>query len=101
MKPVRLSALARDDLQEACGHLEREAGPAVLERFVVSVNATIESLSERPELYQVVHVGLAVRRALTRRFPYAVYYRVDVDEVLILAIVHHKRHPDTWLRSQD
>jgi hypothetical protein len=30
------------------------------------------------------------------RFPYGVFFAVDDDEVLVLAVVHLHRHPDTW-----
>jgi len=30
------------------------------------------------------------------RFPYAIYFRVEDDEIRILAFQHHSRHPDYW-----
>jgi hypothetical protein len=29
-------------------------------------------------------------------FPYALYYRVGSEEIRILAVKHHSRHPDYW-----
>jgi plasmid stabilization system protein ParE len=42
-----------------------------------------------------------IRRALLRRFPYSVLYRIlDDGTVRILAIRHHKRHPDFGFERQ-
>jgi plasmid stabilization system protein ParE len=37
-----------------------------------------------------------VRRALVRRFPYAVYYVAEPDQISILAVIHTRRHPHRW-----
>ncbi|MGH8454612.1 MAG: type II toxin-antitoxin system RelE/ParE family toxin, partial [Nevskiales bacterium] len=38
------------------------------------------------------------RRALFARFPYAVYYLVEIRRVMIFAILHQRREPDVWKR---
>lgn len=40
--------------------------------------------------------GQGIRRYLLRRFPYALYYRAGAEEIRILAVKHHSRHPDYW-----
>jgi len=35
------------------------------------------------------------RRAVLRRFPYAIYFHVDGDLVVVLSI-HGRQHPSTW-----
>jgi len=35
------------------------------------------------------------RRAVLSRFPYAIYFRVAEDEVVVLAI-HGRQHPSGW-----
>ena len=37
-----------------------------------------------------------VRRALTRRFPYGVYYRVHADRIEVIAVYHSSRDPSGW-----
>jgi plasmid stabilization system protein ParE len=58
-----------------------------LERVYALIQAT-------PQMHQVVY-GV-VRRALTRRFPYAVYYRVHTDRVEVVAVQHTRRDPSNW-----
>jgi plasmid stabilization system protein ParE len=37
-----------------------------------------------------------VRKALVRRFPYAIFYRVRNARVVVLAVFHSKRDPNIW-----
>ena len=36
------------------------------------------------------------RRHIFRRFPYSIIYRATADEILILAVAHHRRRPGYW-----
>ncbi|MCP5526731.1 MAG: type II toxin-antitoxin system RelE/ParE family toxin [Verrucomicrobiales bacterium] len=36
------------------------------------------------------------RRCRLRRFPYGVVYSVEEDTVLVAAVFHCHRHPDSW-----
>jgi plasmid stabilization system protein ParE len=40
------------------------------------------------------------RRALLRRFPYAIYFRLLDEEIVILGVVHGRRHPRIWERRR-
>jgi plasmid stabilization system protein ParE len=48
----------------------------------------------QPHLYAEVHND--IREALVDRFPYAVYYRVEPAQVVVVAIVHTARDPAIW-----
>ena len=43
---------------------------------------------------------IAARRALLRRFPYAVYFAVEGDLVIVLAVLHGSRDPAEWQRRR-
>jgi plasmid stabilization system protein ParE len=64
------------------------------EEFLSSVDACLESIRRRPEMYPVVHEGC--RRSLIRRFPYAVFYEPSEATVTIYAVFHTSRDPDKW-----
>jgi plasmid stabilization system protein ParE len=36
------------------------------------------------------------RRYIFRRFPYSIIYQVTAEELRILAVAHHRRHPGYW-----
>jgi plasmid stabilization system protein ParE len=52
------------------------------------------AIVEYPLAHPRVH-GEA-RRALVRRFPYAIYFRAMSDEVVVLAVMHGRRFPRRW-----
>jgi plasmid stabilization system protein ParE len=62
--------------------------------FLLCVEEVLERIDRTPEIYRVVYHD--VRRALTRRFPYAVYYRVVSNDVVVLGTLHTRRDPREW-----
>jgi plasmid stabilization system protein ParE len=64
--------------------------------FLDSLSAEIESL----HLYAGIHRKfLGYFRMLSRRFPYAIYYRIADDEVQVWRVLDCRRNP-RWMRSQ-
>lgn len=63
-------------------------------KLAASIDATVASIGEHPELYPEVRPGL--RRAVLLDFPYSVFYRVKPRTIEILAVFHHRRHPRVW-----
>lgn len=56
------------------------------------VDAAIDRIAANPISYPETQ---GLRRALVRRFPYSVIYRIVAqDEIRILLIRHHKRRPE-------
>ena len=62
--------------------------------FLLCIEEVLDRIDRTPELYPVVYQE--VRRAFTRRFPYAVYYRVADNDVVVLGILHTRRDPQEW-----
>jgi plasmid stabilization system protein ParE len=71
-----------------------ERRPGLGASFAASVERTVERIVETPLAYSRVHGE--TRRAVLRRFPYALYFRVLPEELVILAVMHGGRRPDRW-----
>jgi len=71
-----------------------ERRPGLGAEFVQLLEHTIESPSDFPEAFPEIAAGY--RRAILRRLPYFIYYRVDRDGIEVLACLHSSRSPDTW-----
>jgi plasmid stabilization system protein ParE len=84
---------ARAELVEAATYYESRV-PGLGAQFREEANRTASKILEAPRRWRMIDVD--VRRSLIVRFPFAVYYRVFPDHVQILAVKHHKRHPDYW-----
>lgn len=62
--------------------------------FASEVETTIERIISAPDQFRLVEQD--VRRCLTHVFPYAVFYTIERDFVLILAVAHASRRPGYW-----
>ncbi len=83
------------DIEEAYSWYEaRRAGLG--EEFLSCVDACTESIRRNPQLYAVVHESY--RRALVRRFPYAVFYEHAESTLTIYGVLHTSRNPKAWRR---
>lgn len=67
--------------------------------LVEEVERALDAIAERPATWPL-WPGLAekvgVRRFLLARFPFAIAYIVEADEVVILALAHLRRRPGYW-----
>jgi plasmid stabilization system protein ParE len=84
---------AESELADAYGWYEEQRS-GLGEELLLSIEATLEAIRENPEQFPVVHQD--VRRALIRRFPYGVFYLVEKEAVVVLAIFHARRDPKRW-----
>ncbi len=94
-RPLRLTAEATHDLALA-ERWYQEAAPQLLASFEGDVASVLRRITERPEMYQ--EVMPSVRRALLRRFPFSIFYRILPGTIEVLAVLHHSRSPATWRR---
>ena len=62
--------------------------------FLSAARALIDVIAENPFKHPVVRRN--TRRALLRRFPYAIYYRVYDEVVVVVACMHGRRNPRRW-----
>ncbi len=84
---------AEGDLQDALEWYEEQRA-GLGEEFLVEAEATFDRIIENPELYAVVHGD--IRRTLTKRFPYGVFFVIEHGAVIVLAVLHAKRDPKHW-----
>ena len=62
--------------------------------FLRAVDAILAAVQRTPATFPAVRGR--TRRALLRRFPYGVFFVEAGDEVVVLAVVHGRRHPRVW-----
>ena len=86
---------ASADLADGCRFYERQA-EGLGEYFLDSLWSDIESLRLLGGIHDV-HNGY--HRLLSKRFPYAVYYRVESDEARIRAVLDCRRNPE-WIAEK-
>ncbi len=62
--------------------------------FLRVLDATFNSILRNHDVYPEVHRN--VRRALTRKFPFAVFFVVEETRMVVLSVFHVKRNPQEW-----
>ena len=62
--------------------------------FLAEIDRALDTIQANPELPQKLYREF--RRVLTRRFPYAVFYAVRDDRIIVFAILHMARDPRLW-----
>lgn len=67
-----------------------------LERsFLTELDLVFETLRAMPRRFP--SVAGPIHRALVRRHPYAVFFRIRTEPVVVvLAVLHQRRDPATW-----
>jgi plasmid stabilization system protein ParE len=62
--------------------------------FMQSIDEALSRIVAHPSLYPVIH--RTPRRAVVRRFPFAIFYEVAADEIQVIAVFHSRRDPERW-----
>lgn len=62
--------------------------------FINAIEKAIFGVVENPQRWQIV--DHEIRRCLTSKFGYAIFYRVYSDRIIIAAVVSCRRDPDHW-----
>jgi plasmid stabilization system protein ParE len=65
------------------------------EEFLGCLDACVEAVRRSPKANATIFRRF--RRALLRRFPYAVFYEYDSGVVIVFGVFHTSRHPMRWI----
>ena len=63
-------------------------------QFIAEIDHAVDLASKYPDRYPVKHKEIRCIRA--RRFPYSVFYTVEPQQVVVLAVFHARRDPAIW-----
>ncbi len=86
---------AAREIQEAFDWYEGRGEGLGLE-FLRAADACLSGIRRNPSAFQPVHEQ--VRRALLRKFPYALFYLISGDTIVVVACFHVRRSPADWQR---
>ncbi len=86
---------AKAELDEAILYYERQR-TGVGEELLSEIDQAVMRAAAHPEHFPVVFDN--IRRALAKRFPYTVFFRVRGSALVVLAVLHGRRDPAVWQR---
>ncbi len=86
---------SQQELRDAARYYERQQA-GLGKAFRLRIETALEAITKNPNRFALWR-RTAVRVALVRRFPYAIYFLIDdSDCVLIIAISHARQRPGYW-----
>jgi toxin ParE1/3/4 len=88
--------LAERELIAAAKYFEKQASGLGAE-FIRQIERTLIRITSNPRSGTIYH-GDLIRRALVRRFPFAVVYQIKDSDLIVLAVMHLRRRPGYWKR---
>jgi toxin ParE1/3/4 len=88
---------AVEDVVEAAAWYEAHT-PGLGERLIDEILRATHRAQENPELFRLVHREASVRRVLTNRFPYRIFFSVVGETLYIHAVLHGARHDRRWTK---
>ena len=84
---------AKSELTDATSYYNMQSEGLGYE-FAAEVKRTLERIVQYPDAW--FKLSKRTRRCRTNRFPYAVIYQVRQDSLIVVAIMHLSREPETW-----
>lgn len=92
--PVSFTRAALAEASDAQDWYESEAAGLGV-RFRSELDQVVERIASNPRQFPAIYKDL--RRALLRRFPYALIFVIEPDEaVTLVACFHGSRNPQRW-----
>jgi len=88
---IQVRRAAELDIAEAQVWYETQQ-PGLGAEFRSEVSQVVDRLAATPLIYQIMHRD--IRRAIVRRFPYLIWYRVAAETVIVLACTYAGRDPE-------
>jgi toxin ParE1/3/4 len=86
---------AEADLTDAAVWYDnREPGLGL--ELLSEVHSAIARALKNPESFTRVRRNPTIRRVLSRRFPYRVFFIVRPDAIVVFAVLHAARHDRVW-----
>ncbi len=92
---IKILSAAEADLEEGYRFYESHSS-GLGSYFLDSLYSDIDSLAYFGGVHQVV---FGYHRQLSKRFPFAIYYRIINDAVVVFAVLDCRRNP-SWIRER-
>src|SRR5262245_62515405 len=84
---------AKAEYEHEVAYYEQQQ-PGLGHRFATVIDESLSEILANPARYAVVHRD--VRECIVPRFPFAIYFRLRSNRVIILAVHHTSRDPASW-----
>jgi toxin ParE1/3/4 len=71
-----------------------EENPKVAESFFRRINVSFKDIKQNPFTFPIAYKN--VRKCVMKKFPFVIYYQIDISIIKVIAIFHTSRNPEIW-----
>lgn len=90
---LRVLEVATLEIEDAIDFYNKES-PGLGFSFADEILRTLQRVYEYPKAW--TSVSPVLRRCIAKRFPYAVIYGTVDSEIVVVAVAHLHRNPESW-----
>lgn len=90
---IRFSSDARKEFEEAARWYETQRR-GLGSQFILALEAKLDTIRKSPEIFPIAHHEY--RRAILKRFPFAIFFELVNSDIHILAVYHTSREPNIF-----
>lgn len=84
---------ADEEFREAARYYESEAAGVGLS-FIAAVHKGVDEIVRFPLAAQTQKAG--IRKKVLRHFSYNIFYAIEADIIVIVAVAHQRKRPNYW-----
>ena len=84
---------ADEEFRAAARYYESEAAGVGM-AFIAAVHKAVAEVVELPLAVQVMRAG--IRKKVLRHFSYNLFYAIETDTIVIVAVAHQRKRPNYW-----
>ena len=84
---------ARADLLDAF-HWYQKQQSGLGHDFKMCVDEVVSKIRRNPHIHKTIFQN--VRRSVTKRVPFGIFYTVEDGKIIVLAVLHARRDPMKW-----
>lgn len=95
IRQIIVRPLAVEDVVEAAAWYERQAD-GLGEQLIDEILRSIRRAAADPALFRIVRRDEEIRRVLTDRFPYKIFFSTAGEKLYVHAILHGAQHDRRW-----
>lgn len=96
--PLRFRLAAEQDIQEAAYWHERQQAEAT---FIAAIDEAVAAIQANPLRFPEVRRNPEVPRALTKRFPYRIFFMRSNTLISVIRVLHGARDDQAWTSHVD
>ena len=84
---------AHQEILESYNWYEEQL-PGLGEEFLLAVEGCLKRIAKKPETFQRKYKDF--RSALVTRFPFAIFFEISKNHIIVYSVFHTSREPLSW-----